>query len=65
MNITLYSEILKGKDHLAYLGIDGDNIKVDVEEIGCVCGLDSTGSGCDPLTYSSEHGNEPSDSIGL
>jgi len=26
---------LRERDHLKYLGIDGDNIKMDLQEVGC------------------------------
>jgi len=40
-----------------------DNIKMDLKEAGCVCGLDSTGSGYSPVTGSCKRGNETSCSI--
>jgi hypothetical protein len=40
-----------------------DNIKMNLREIRFGCGLDSSGSGREPVVDSCEHGNEPSVSI--
>jgi hypothetical protein len=39
-----------------------ESIKMGLEETGCA-GVDSCGSGCDPVTGSWEHGSEHSSSI--
>jgi hypothetical protein len=35
VNTAIYSGSLKGRSYLAYLDIDGNNVKVNVEEIEC------------------------------
>jgi hypothetical protein len=40
-----------------------ETIKTDLREIGCTCGLNSSGSGQGTSAGSREHGNEPSGSI--
>jgi hypothetical protein len=44
-------------------GGGGDNIKMDLQEVGCGYGLDGSGSGKGRVAVTCKCGNEPSSSI--
>jgi hypothetical protein len=54
----MYVENMKQRDHM---GDQGIVLRIILKLISVIrCGLDSTGSGKDPLAGSCEHGNKPS-----
>jgi hypothetical protein len=54
---------LREGDHCEDLGVDGDNIKMDPQEVGWSIKWDSSGSGYKQVAGSCERVNEPSSSI--
>jgi hypothetical protein len=56
MHTTFLSEILKGRELLGKLGIDG---KIILRWILGMCGLDSSDFGYHPVAIPCQHGNEP------